>query len=58
MTTPQRKARTYRLTAITVTQLELLSKVLDTNKTGVLELAITQLASRYPAMPVLVKPTT
>lgn len=52
MTTPPRKARTYRLTAVTVSQLEILPKVLDTNKTGVLELAVAQLATRYPVMPI------
>lgn len=53
MTTPQRKARTYRLTGITITHLELLSKVLDSNKTAVLEQAVAQLAIRYRAMPIV-----
>lgn len=53
MTTPQRKARTYRLTSITITHLEILSKVLDSNKTAVLEQAVAQLATRYPAMPIV-----
>lgn len=52
MTTPQRKARTFRLTGITITHLEWLSQRLDTNKTAVLEMAIAQLVNHYPPMPL------
>ena len=41
MSSPHRKPRTYRLTGVTISNLELLSRLFDTNKTAIIDMAIT-----------------